>query len=484
MCVNRKVVVNPYTQQKLVVDCGKCPSCLQAKANKRTSRINNTCSDDTLTLFVTLTYSNDFLPYFRKSDIEQGKFIIYRANTVRYCRPKGVSRSSTYVSKPIVQNVETVLSDCSGQIDFTSLSDLENLPTPTNIDDLDKVSCVYYQDVQLFFKRLRHVLQRDYNYNQSFKYFSCSEYGSLSKRPHFHLLLHISPTALLTFKNAIAKAWPFCSKYVLARSIEVARHAASYVSSYVNCSQTLQPFFEQSLLRQKHSYSKGYGIGRKDFRFPNVVKAIERRNLTYVQERNVQGVREFVTVPLPKYVLSRYFPTFKGIRKLTDSEIYNIILAPQTISCYAKRLQLDDKQIHSISTMLKNKVAFASKHSLKYGSEVCPIGAFEYAHLYITARNLYKSQTYIGMFDDVIQTDSHSMLQLYDNLNLYHHSLWRVAPTLEPLIEKDTNFTFDSNLYDCNLFRTKFLTDSYYRKSKTKEFNSKVYSQIAPNFLI
>lgn len=45
------------------VPCGTCPSCLAAKANKRASLIRSTNPEGTTCYFVTLTYSNDFLPY-------------------------------------------------------------------------------------------------------------------------------------------------------------------------------------------------------------------------------------------------------------------------------------------------------------------------------------------------------------------------------------------------------------------------------------
>lgn len=44
------------------------------------------------------------------------------------------------------------------------------------------------RDVQLYIKRLRKSEQINYG-NQSIRYFLCGEYGSISGRPHYHLLL-------------------------------------------------------------------------------------------------------------------------------------------------------------------------------------------------------------------------------------------------------------------------------------------------------
>jgi hypothetical protein len=56
-----------------------------------------------------------------------------------------------------------------------------------NNENLPKYG-VFKEEVQLFLKRLRISLDRLY-YKHNLRYFACAEYGSKSKRPHYHMLI-------------------------------------------------------------------------------------------------------------------------------------------------------------------------------------------------------------------------------------------------------------------------------------------------------
>ena len=47
---------------------------LQEKACKRANRIRNNVTDGTIALFVTLTYSNDYVPYVFRDDLYSSEF--------------------------------------------------------------------------------------------------------------------------------------------------------------------------------------------------------------------------------------------------------------------------------------------------------------------------------------------------------------------------------------------------------------------------
>lgn len=480
MCVNKKLITNPYTKERLFVNCGKCSACLQQKANHRAFIIDNNERCDELTLFVTLTYSNDFLPYFRKSDIEQGKFIVYRQKQIRFTRPLGVPRNQPYLSVPkIINTDETILEDFTDQIQFDDLTDLDCFQIPKNIDDTDKVSVIYYKDIQLFFKRLRQTLSRTYNYTKRFTYFSCAEYGSKSKRAHFHLLITVPNSAVSTFKAAITKAWPFSSSYVTRRGIEIAHNASGYVASYVNCHSTLQPFFSQNHIKQNHSYSHHYGVGRKDFNFHKVLSSVESGNLHYLDKRNVNGALSLVTLPIPKYVISRFFPRFKGIKKLSDSQIYDIIVKPSKLSEYndEKELNLTPENLHNITVMLENKVRFASERN---------VNRYDYAYYYVKAWNTYASNLYKDMFLDVVASDKSTMAQLYDNISLFQEKgFYHIAPTLRSYFPTSyRKLNLSPNLYNQNVIKSQVLLEQFYFKDKSKRVNAEIYENVKPDLLI
>ena len=61
MCTNSRFIWNPYARKKILVKCGKCDACKQEKALARSTRIRNNVTSGTIALFITLTYTNDYL---------------------------------------------------------------------------------------------------------------------------------------------------------------------------------------------------------------------------------------------------------------------------------------------------------------------------------------------------------------------------------------------------------------------------------------
>lgn len=93
MCVNTHYVYNRYIKKNILVDCGKCPSCLQKKAAHRANRIRNNVRSGEICLFVTLTYRNEFVPYVREIDVRNQLNVI---NVYRDAKSRLVRSSSDY----------------------------------------------------------------------------------------------------------------------------------------------------------------------------------------------------------------------------------------------------------------------------------------------------------------------------------------------------------------------------------------------------
>lgn len=311
MCTHTRLVRNRYTGKSLRVSCGKCRACRQQKAAARAQRIrNNYCVGD-VQLFITLTYSPDFLPYVRRSDMCDGAFDIpvYRRKMVRCYRDK------------------SFVSDC-GLFDYVYIDPVDqvfhDVPHPRG-GDSDQIGICYYPDLQNFIKRLRQTLQRNYDYHKSFSYWACSEYGSITKRPHFHLLLSVPSDDVETFRAAVVKSWPYADKHRTSDYIEVARDVSSYIASYVNKSANAPSFLQTPGTRQTHSCSQDYGVRRKCFTLREILSKIERGDLCYRVPSIVDGVSVLSSLPIPEYVISRYFPKFKGYSLFTDNEIRQLL---------------------------------------------------------------------------------------------------------------------------------------------------------------
>lgn len=78
------------------------------------------------------------------------------------------------------------------------------------INDVDGTPTLQKRHFQLFMKRLRSLLDEQ-NIEHSLRYLACGEYGSKTKRPHYHLLLWNFPSEKIgnpiEVEHFIQKAW-------------------------------------------------------------------------------------------------------------------------------------------------------------------------------------------------------------------------------------------------------------------------------------
>ena len=329
MCTHGRYIFNRYSRKLVFVRCGKCDACKQENAFRRANRIRNNVQLGTVPLFVTLTYTNDYVPYILRSDLLDCKdgfdVNIYRNASVRWVYDPHSQRLSLKKSYGITP-LDSVFVDteyrCSHSI--RSLSSLNGLSS-------EHIGVCFYPDIQDFFKRLRQFLIRHYNYEKSFSYFSASEYGGCSFRPHFHALIFCPSDSVETFRSAICQAWPYADRRRTAKFIEIARDAANYVSSYVSCSSDLQPLLQNSEFKQKHSQSKGFGVVLDCFSLPQILQKIDSGDLVYHRKTRFDGETSVSSMPIPLYVLYRYFPNLKGFSWLSPCQLRAILLDPSKL---------------------------------------------------------------------------------------------------------------------------------------------------------
>ena len=229
MCTNGRWIYNRFSRQKVFVRCGKCDACKQENAMRRTNRIRLHQRKGYICLFVTLTYSNDYVPYVLKSELSSDSFDV---NVYRNCHGRYVYSKKNGLRFKKEYGIDIV---SSHYIDGSNRSD-SSLFTLKPLKGLSKdcIGVCYYPDFQNFIKRFRLNFYRTYGQNLSFDYFLVSEYGGYSYRPHAHILLFIPSTYEAEVRACILTSWPYADSRRTAQFIEVARDAASYVASYVN----------------------------------------------------------------------------------------------------------------------------------------------------------------------------------------------------------------------------------------------------------
>lgn len=318
MCTHSRLIYNKYIDQYVRVDCGKCDECQQKKADKRAQRIRDSISSGQLALFITLTYSNNYLPYIKKSDLYsfKNRLPIYRNYESRYIRTgKGKSyrtRLRHHKNPRIIDYVD---------VNYEEENPFKNLKTAKGLTDV--YSIIYYKDLQDFVKRFKVNCKRMYNFdfneNDSL-YFSCAEYGPTTYRAHFHLLIIVPSDFETRARTAIIKSWSYAYQYTTSAHIQIARDAAGYVSSYTNRPADFPKFFSQRTLKPRHSYSQNLGINQDCFSLSSILAKVAKGNLFINRTFNINGLPSVVAVPIPKYVINRYFPKCKGFTHVLHNQ--------------------------------------------------------------------------------------------------------------------------------------------------------------------
>lgn len=513
MCTHKSWIYNSRGR-KILVDCGKCPSCLQSKAISRTNKIKDTFLSDgsLLALFVTLTYSNDCIPYIDYSELLNSfpcrnlsspsyrtlrysksfssrrvfdddilscvsqnpnkrnftdpgfrSLNIYRDSVVRFNR---VSRSYKF-SRCKSRSHRQLLSEVTIP-EFVSFDKLRFLKSK-NFFIPNKVGVVYYSDVQNFIKRLKINLKRYYGVQNNFKYFSCAEYGPTSLRPHFHLLIFCPRDLWKIYKAAIVKSWPYDDYNFTRRNISIAKNASSYVSSYVNCFSSLPPLFASvKELSPKCSYSHSFGFGLELYKLPSIVEKVYAGDLRITRSVVKQHCLTDASMLLPKYVLYRTWPKFKGYYRLTSDEVASLLARPSRIYEYAHKLDYDSKDAYSTFVRLTNCKSRA----------LTEISESDYVFCGSRVWSVYSANVLSDFYTNVL-SNQNLIPFAYDNiLDFFTGNV--VSLSLDSFCQNnDCYHIYDPNLFPHNVQSTFNLERAFHSYSKDRKVRNSIYS----NFL-
>lgn len=216
-CEHPVTVQNPYTHEFIKVPCGCCKTC----ALKRSRKMSLLCSfeekDYKYTWFVTLTYTQDNIPYIEPvfdSDESEFEFIFHNP---RNKFDKSLINSD-FVHHYKGKNISYLVDKCR----------LLN----RGISVLDKT------DAQKFIKRIRYYINK--HFNENIRYYCVGEYGPKTLRPHFHFILFTnSQEVSASIPELVSKSWS------LGRvDASLSRHGvSSYVAGYVNSTVSLPSLY-------------------------------------------------------------------------------------------------------------------------------------------------------------------------------------------------------------------------------------------------
>ena len=304
-CAHPKRVFNKYTKEWVTVACGRCAACSKAHSNRLVSMINNASRSAAVTYFVTLTYAPLSLPWCQftigKNDVVTNS----RVTNWRY--RSRVPVLTDYDTHFVVPATDMPFFDKG----MSSLSDSSFLGR-------GRFGVLVKSDLQKFFKRFRKHFTYAFP-ETSFKYFAVGEYGSVTFRPHYHLLIFTSdvlPYARLS--SVINMSW----KLGLVDFQVSKGSVASYLGTYLSCSTPLPTFLRQHFNKPFciHSAFKAYALTHlqeKEF----FKRAYEDR-ITHLAVETPTGL---TLLPYPSSYRSRLFPKCSRFNQRDNTTLLQVL---------------------------------------------------------------------------------------------------------------------------------------------------------------
>lgn len=368
----------------MYVPCGHCAPCVLKRSKQLTGRVLEEFKVSRYTLFFTLTYDNAHIPLVSFNEQYSRWIPHYLVPCVpstsnapagtplgypeAYMLPKEFGRNAHIPRIHNYHDRSVFGCVCKKDVVLFIKRLRVNLNTMLNQEASERfrvsLSCLlselgfsrkltYYQLRKLLnenesFKKSYYALKKEKNdakrvwRTELFRYFIVSEYGPAHKdkpsyhRPHYHGLLFIEDATILRLlPSAIRKSWTLCDSGNIDVSVVSDQKAAGYVAKYVTGNTTLPAILKTKLTRTFYLSSRRSNSCVLSYSPEKLTEMYERRTAVTTQQRyNRDGTVEFVDVPVPQYVLSRYFPKCTGYGTLSFASklrVYSRFYAPTSL---------------------------------------------------------------------------------------------------------------------------------------------------------
>lgn len=484
MCVS-KVYVRDYIRSRgNYFNCGSCPACRQAIANRRCRRIRGHQPEDTTCFFITLTYKNEHIPYIKLSDLyaliegfnngldfDDYRFAVYRDYSVRFNRGKlKVTRNNKPIAYLPIKKI----------FNYDDIQDL--LPLRVKIKNSfryehDKISIAYTPDAQNFLKRLRENLYRCFQERVDITYFYAPEYGPTTSRFHIHFLVWVPRKISFHYGKFIEcyrKAWPYADKSRFKKSIEFARCPESYLASYVNCGVNVSRFLQKTF-RLRPSHSLNFGFSADVFSFQNVHEAFTKRESFkyHVSYFDKSGNICESDLYYPAYIRNRYYPRIKHFNKLSRDTLLKVYGSPEKCLRITKLCKYGSgklcEKLYETNVFRTDGLPYVltereSKYYIKrinycYDAYYRPLGIsrLDFADFVLRYNDAFFTSLYIES-----QTDIPPSEYIYAFFNISDVKRGYIRnDTLLPLLEGIADYKLDPDVFPLEIEQTKLLTKKF-----------------------
>lgn len=303
-CLSPRKIHNPYNHQDMIVPCGKCEACSLRKSSMNTLRVQLESKQHLYCKFITLTYSNDYIPRMYLAPTENGDYEIYDDE---YYNQIGTLSSFQ------LKDYETLCRKCEAE----------------NVPFLRKY------DLQKFFKRLRkYFSDNEKKYHIPYgkiRYYACGEYGPRHFRPHYHVILWTSCDNIL---SEIGKAVSTCWQYGRVSTETPFQDVSRYVAQYVNSSVPLPSLLKLSETKPFSVHSLHLG---ESF-FQETKEEIYESSFEAIVKRGVIISNNYTDVAMWRSLKTYYFPRCKEYDLLTSQQrLYSYTLIKRLFEKYPER---------------------------------------------------------------------------------------------------------------------------------------------------
>lgn len=458
ICANRKIRINNYSHQPYLENCGHCFPCQLRKRNHYLHQLFGELTKRYKhAYFVTLTFDDAHIIYVDSILHKNVSSHSYPYSYSLYFSPKDIDKLYYNFDMEFVNDL---IRDYQDEYNFRfnlSEKDYNHLfgksHNSLHLDTLYKNQNIYFDECnnyhfrtayypfkagQLFLKRLRKSFNnfcKGQNFIDTKKivYFMVQEYGPVTLRPHFHLLILSNSNYLPNYFNKTCKkygsrpniythpCWKF--GFVDLQRACSEEKVSTYIAGYINSFQLLpSTHVQQNLFKTKHSHSVGLGF---DSNFYN---------------ESIQFIND-------------HFTSFVS----QNPDLYNLLQLNYEDYIFAKNVctnksELQQKQI-AISSRLFPKLPFqflsSSKYSYSIFKEIMSSNPQDFKNIKFMSNSFSSLYQKLSSKCPLIAS---RLIQYLDFMNSsYENNVYKIFKTRSfntwyVKTTADLNFTFDYSL--------------------------------------
>lgn len=293
LCTSPIWATNKYTKKKILTRCGKCHSCQNLKNSVNNIRVNNEFAtlkkNKGIALFVTLTYSNDFIPVYTLDHSEDDYILAFR----RGANPEQID----------IRRCDTIFK-------------VKEYPC-------DAIGVLVKEHLISFVNNLRRRIQvaskGDKSFYETFKfrYFGIGEYGTTTKRPHYHILLFFHNLSDYNevsevLQKVIIQSWKFGSIDIKSCN---GGATTNYITSYMSSAQKIPSYLRHKTTKPFYVMSRRPSIG--GYLDDHQISDFYEKSVSSIVDRDVNAFFEFIYSSSDRRLVTR--ETYKNqFNKLTS----------------------------------------------------------------------------------------------------------------------------------------------------------------------